>query len=183
MQFASTVPLSRLPAPTAWPQEGHEALLYIKQGTQFHPASDEQIIERAQQLVTARMRPDAPILSLPEIHDFLRLKLVPRHRMTFAALLLDRQYRLINYIEMFEGTVDQVHVPLREVIRDVLAHNASVAIFARGEPDGAGDVTDADHKQLERLGAAMDAIAVRLLDYLVVARTVQSVSQHHPMQI
>lgn len=183
MQSASIAPLTRLRASTSWPLEGHEGLLYTKEGTQFHPAREDQIIEHAQQLLTARMRPGEPILSLPELHDFLRLKLVPRPRMTFAAVLLDRQYRLIDYVEMFEGTVDQVDVPLREVVRDVLAHNASAVIFARGAPDGVAEVTEADCRQLERLRAGMYAIAVRLFDYVVVARMVQSVSEHHRMQV
>jgi DNA repair protein RadC len=98
------------------------------------------------------MRPGASILLFPEIHDFLRLKLAPHLRMTFAALLLDRRYRLIT-------------------------HNASVVLFARSDPDGAGEVTESDRMQLQRLRELMSALEVRLLDYIVVGNMARSVGR------
>ena len=41
------------------------------------------------------------------VKDYLRTKLASFEHEVFAALFLDNQNRLIEYVEMFRGTIDQ----------------------------------------------------------------------------
>ncbi len=87
---------ARMSFPCTWPEPEDRVPLYIRDGTQFREAQHEQVLKHARSLVAERVRPDAPLLCMPEIKEFLWLTLAPRHRSTFAALLLDYRFRLIN---------------------------------------------------------------------------------------
>jgi len=48
--------------------------------------------------------------------------------------LLDNRHRLIEYIELFRGTIDGANVHPREVVKEALMRNAAAVIFAHFVP-------------------------------------------------
>jgi DNA repair protein RadC len=155
--------------------------LYTRAGDDYHEAAAEDIIQTAQRLLTDRVHPRQPMFSPQELEDFLRLQLAPNHRTTFAALLLDRRLRLIAFVELFQGTVDHVHVPLREVLRELFRHNAEVAIFARSEPSGDAEPSADDMAHYHQLRDGLAIMDIRVLDYYrVTGRAVISVARQRP---
>lgn len=98
--------------------------------------TQDQIIERALQILRTRMR-DAPTLSSPEsVRSYLRLSLHGREHEIFVCVFLDSQHRLIAVDELFRGTLAQTSVYPREVVKAALAHNAAAVIFAHNHPSG-----------------------------------------------
>jgi len=49
----------------------------------------------------------------------------------FACLFLDNRHRVIEFQELFRGTIDNASVHPREVVRQALAVNAAAVIFAQ----------------------------------------------------
>jgi len=86
----------------------------------------------------------------------------------FACLFLDNQHRLIQYEELFFGTIDGAAVYPREVVKEALRHNAAAVIFAHNHPSGLATPSEADKHITERLKSALDTADIRTLDHFVI---------------
>ena len=83
------------------------ATLYVRDGDRFREADAQDVLNRAQALIAQRFRAGAPVLSAPNrTREFLRLKLAPLEYEVFSVLFLDNRHRLIEYVELFRGTID-----------------------------------------------------------------------------
>ncbi len=49
----------------------------------------------------------------------------------FAVIFLDNRHRLIEYRELFRGTVDNTTVYPREIAKEALVRNAAVSVNVR----------------------------------------------------
>ncbi len=86
----------------------------------------------------------------------------------FACLYLDNRHRIIQFDELFRGTIDSTSVHPREVVRRVLFHNAAAVILAHNHPSGVAEPSQADESITRRLKEALSLIDVRVLDHIVV---------------
>jgi DNA repair protein RadC len=151
--------------------------LYVHDGIRFREAQEDEIIQAAQQLVTERLSPGSPLPPPAELKDLLRLKLALRHRATFATLSLDYRYRIIDYTELFQGTATGVVVHNREIVRELLHHNAGGVIFARSVPPGVDASYDTYASHYRHLREGLAHIDVCVLDYLIVTDSVISLAE------
>jgi DNA repair protein RadC len=83
--------------------------------------------------------------------------------------LLDKRHRLIEYVELFRGTIDGASVHPREVVKLALARNAAALLFAHPHPSGVAEPSQADELITQRLKDALSLIDVRVLDHFIVA--------------
>ncbi|MBU0499682.1 MAG: DNA repair protein RadC [Gammaproteobacteria bacterium] len=95
-----------------------------------------------------------------------RLRECPQE--VFAALFLDNRHRVIQFEELFRGTIDGASVHPRELVRRSLAHNAAALIIAHNHPSGVAEPSRADIDITRRLRDALSLVDVRLLDHLVI---------------
>jgi DNA repair protein RadC len=110
------------------------------------------------------------VLSSPQVvRDFLRVKLGALEHEVFAVLMLDVQNRLIEYLELFRGTVSQASVYPREVVKESLARNAAALVLVHNHPSGVAEPSRADEHLTQTLKAALALVDVRVLDHLIVA--------------
>jgi len=86
-------------------------------------------------------------------------------------MMLDNQNQLIEFRELFFGTVDAASVYPREVVKAVLEVNSSAVIFAHNHPSGESEPSQADKQITRRLTDALALIDVRVLDHIVVGKT------------
>ncbi len=86
----------------------------------------------------------------------------------FAALFLDNRHRIIEYEELFRGTINGASVHPREVVRRSLYHNAAAVIFAHNHPSGIAEPSTADLNLTRQLREALALIEVRVLDHFIV---------------
>lgn len=100
--------------------------------------------------------------------DFLRLHLGHERVEVSLVLLLNRQNRLINCVELSRGTVAENTVYVREVVKLALDHYADSLIVAHNHPGGAAEPSPSDIEWTGRLKQALELVDVRLLDHFIV---------------
>jgi DNA repair protein RadC len=129
------------------------------------------VIELARRSLHQRLA-ERPAFEAPEgVREYLRLHLSTRDHEVFAVLFLDAQHRLLQFDEMFRGTLTQTSVYPREVVRRALALNAAAVILAHNHPSGVAEPSRADEFLTQSLKSALQLVDVRVLDHMVVART------------
>ena len=62
----------------------------------------------------------------------------------FGLLLLTTRHHLIDFVELFRGTLDGANVAPREVVKLVLARNAAAVILVHQHPNAVKDASRAD---------------------------------------
>ena len=82
---------------------------------------------------------------------------------------LDTRHRLIEYREMFHGTIDSASVYPREVVKEALRLNAAAVILSHNHPSGSSEPSQADKVLTQRLKEALAMVEVRTLDHIIVA--------------
>ncbi|CSI70314.1 DNA repair protein RadC [Vibrio cholerae] len=84
---------------------------------------------------------------------------------------MDNQHRLIEFKELFRGTVDAASVYPREVLKEALNVNAAAVIFAHNHPSGDPEPSQADRRITQRLKDALSLVDIRVLDHVVVGKS------------
>jgi DNA repair protein RadC len=108
-------------------------------------------------------------LSSPrQVSDYLIRQLRDRQREVFVVIYLDNRHRIIQYEELFTGTLSGASVHPREVVKNVLFHNAAAVIIAHNHPSGIAEPSQSDTLITRKLQKALKLIDVALLDHLVI---------------
>ena len=135
------------------------------------PQSAEAILASAANIIAERYVKKDAYTNPQATKDFLTYKLGGYEREVFEVMLLDNQHQLLEFKELFFGTLDAASVYPREVVKAVLAVNAAAVIFAHNHPSGESEPSAADKNITQRLIDALALIDVRVLDHIVVGRT------------
>ena len=140
-------------------------------------SQENQILEHAAEILATRyVRGDA-FCNPQATKDFLKFKLANYEREVFAILLLDNQNRLIEYRELFFGTIDAASVYPREVVKVVLETNSAAVMFAHNHPSGNSTPSEADKRITDKLKNALALIDVRVLDHIVIGNECTSFAE------
>ncbi len=100
----------------------------------YRPASPEEILRAADRVIHKRYRRGATIESPHSSVDLFRQKLALQIHEVFAVLFLDNKHRIIEYKELFQGTIDSASVYPRVVVQEALLLNAAAVIVAHNHP-------------------------------------------------
>ena len=148
----------------------------------YRPANAGEVLQAAQRVLAGQMR-GCQILSSPQaVHDFLRVNLGALEHEVFAVVHLDAQYRVIEYVEMFRGTVSQTSVYPREVVKEALARNSAALLLVHNHPSGSTQPSRADEMLTQTLKTALALVDVRVLDHVIVAGAeLLSMAERGPM--
>ncbi|MDO4879379.1 MAG: DNA repair protein RadC [Neisseria sp.] len=100
--------------------------------------------------------------------DFLRLQLGHERVEVSLVLLLNRQNRLIDCVELSRGTVAENTAYVREIVKLALDRYADSLIVAHNHPGGAAQPSPADLEWTARLKQALALVDIRLLDHFII---------------
>lgn len=138
--------------------------------------AEDQIIARGLTILAGRMRTDREVFASPNtVRQYCQLRLGALDHEVFAVLFLDVQNRLIEYREMFRGTLTQTSVYPREVVKECLELNAAAVVLVHNHPSGSVQPSRADEALTQTLRSALALVDVRVLDHVIVS-AVQSLS-------
>lgn len=117
----------------------------------------------------------APQFTSPEqTKAFCKMKLMHKPHEVFACLMLDNHHQLIEFRELFKGTIDGASVYPREVVKQALTDNAAAVIFTHNHPSGIAEPSEADKMITQKLIDALKLVDIRVLDHLIVGNSVTS---------
>lgn len=159
---------SSLDSFTAVPSSSSSLLVRDVAGA-YRPADAEEVLMAAQRVLAGRVRGTYVLTSPAVVKDFLRARLGALPHEIFAVVHLDAQHRVIDYVEMFRGTVTQTSVYPREVVKDALRLNSCALLLVHCHPSGCAEPSRADEHLTQMLKQAASLVDVRVLDHLIVA--------------
>lgn len=145
--------------------------------SKFQGLTEQEILQKAAEILEGRIIGEDIFDSPQASRNYLKVKLGAYEREVFSMLLLDNQHRLIEYQELFFGTIDSATVYPREVVKEVLIKNAAAVIFAHNHPSGCNDPSQADRRMTNKLIDALKLIDVRVLDHFVVGTEIVSFAE------
>ncbi len=125
-------------------------------------------VEMARRQLGERMRRGETLGNPHDSKQFIHARLRDYHHEVFACLFLDTRNRIIQWEELFFGTIDGASVYPREVVKRALHHNAAALIIAHNHPSGVAEPSQADLRLTQRLRNSLSLIDVRLLDHIIV---------------
>ncbi|MCL6407881.1 DNA repair protein RadC [Dickeya dadantii] len=134
----------------------------------YLPATTEQILQAARQAIDRKMPAGTAFTSASQTRAYLCAKLAGFEREVFAVLCLTTRHRLIEYAELFYGTIATTAVYPREIVRKALSCNAAAVILAHNHPSGNTEPSQADLMLTRRVSAALALVEVRVLDHIIV---------------
>ena len=146
--------------------KSEQAAIYAVKSAQ---STDDAIIASALRIIESRLRIATVSMSSPQaVKDHLRLSLATLEHEVFGVLWLDSQNRLIEYQELFRGTVNQTSVYPREVVKAALSCNASACILTHNHPSGFAEPSRADELLTNTLKTALAMVDCKVLDHMIV---------------
>ena len=131
--------------------------------------AEKKTLARAARILEKAAKYETQTFTNPQAAtDLLSYKLADKEHEIFSTLFLDTQHQLIEYREMFTGTIDSSAIYPREIAKKALQLNASAVIFAHNHPSGNPEPSNSDIRITGQLKEALTLIDVRVLDHIVV---------------
>jgi DNA repair protein RadC len=128
----------------------------------------QSLLELAFAVLHDLHQPGVELPSPNHTRDFLRMLLAERKAEVFGCLYLDNRHRVIETVELFQGTIDGASVYPRVVVQQALTVNAAAVMFFHNHPSGVAEPSNADQAITRRLKEALALIDIRVLDHFVV---------------
>ncbi|MDR3121178.1 MAG: DNA repair protein RadC [Clostridiales bacterium] len=94
---------------------------------------------------------------------------IGRNNEAFFLICLDAQNRVIMPALICEGTINEAMVYPRTIIENAIRYKANRVIFAHNHPGGSIKPSKADIDVTGKLAAALENIAVKVVDHIIVA--------------
>ncbi|MEN8179071.1 MAG: DNA repair protein RadC [Pseudomonadota bacterium] len=128
----------------------------------------QAVLEMGRRYLQEDLQRNQTLSSPAESRDYLQAKLRHYPYEVFSCLFLDNRHRVIEFEELFRGTIDGASVHPREVVRRALQHNAAALILAHNHPSGVTEPSEADRCITHRLRDALALVEIRILDHFIV---------------
>ena len=137
----------------------------------------QAVVEMSKRYLEEKLERGEVMSNASTVKNYLKARLQQYPFEVFSCLFLDNKHRVIQYEELFRGTIDSASVHPREVVRRVLHHNAAAVILAHNHPSGIAEPSQSDKQITNKLVQALELIDVRVLDHLIVGDEVVSFAE------
>lgn len=128
----------------------------------------QAVMEMAGRYFSESLRRGEALTSPDHTRAFLIARLRGYHYEMFACLFLDNQHRVIEWEELFRGSINSASVYPREVVKRALSHHAAAVIFAHNHPSGINEPSQADRQITDKLKQALALFDIRVLDHFII---------------
>ena len=150
-------------------------MLFVKTENGYKPADRETIVKEAIRPYHER---EETITSPIASKAYGRIMLSGRESEVFAVLFLDNRHGIIEFEELFRGTIDACSVYIREIVKRAMVHNAAAVILYHNHPSGIPDPSFADQTLTGKIKTALSYIDVRVLDHIIVGHSCYSMAEN-----
>lgn len=152
-------------------------MLFIQdQSGNYRPAPKDTVLSEAKRLCRQQLKRGVSITCSDTAKTAIQHKLSGYEYEMFACLFMDSKHRVLEWVEIFRGTVNSATVHPREVVKEALRLNAAAVILAHNHPSGDCTPSREDIALTDRLQEVLRVIDVRVLDHLIVGDEVNALS-------
>ena len=137
----------------------------------------QAVVEMSRRYLEEKLHRGDVMNNAGDVKQYLKSRLQQYPFEVFACLFLDNKHRVIEYEELFRGTIDSASVHPREVVRRVLHHNAAAVILAHNHPSGVAEPSHSDTVITNKLKQALEMIDVRVLDHFIIGDEIVSFAE------
>ena len=130
------------------------------------------------QLYAMESSPDY-VLSSPEAAVIQLLPFRKKKTENFVVLFVDNKNRMICKKVVAKGTVDQIPVFPREIIRHAILKHASGIILGHNHPGGAPEPSKQDRELTSKIKNVCLALGIRVLDHIIICDSGHFSFQEH----
>lgn len=114
---------------------------------------------------------ERPVIDSPDkLEDYCRTAMGHLDIEECRIFYLNNKLNIIGEEIIQRGTINQVAIHPREVIKLVLKNNAEAVILAHNHPSGDITPSKADVAMTKQLKEALESINVRLLDHIIISK-------------
>ena len=145
----------------------HNLYVHSADGT-VESATPEQILVAARQVLAHRVRRGATLSSPRSVYEYLTVKLGTLDYEVFGLILLDQRHKVIEYVELFRGTLSGANVYPREIVKLVMEKGAAGVVLFHNHPSSVSDFSHADELITKRLVSCLELIDAKVIDHLIV---------------
>lgn len=103
--------------------------------------------------------------------DYCRMKLGALENESFMVIFLDTKNRLIDHKVISEGSVNNVPIYPRKLIKIALDLNATGIILVHNHPSGNSEPSRVDKEITESIIQISGELEIRVLDHIIVSQT------------
>ncbi len=132
---------------------------------------ETMILEQASNVLQSKLVESNIFDSPSKVIDYCRFLYAHLEHEVFSLLLLTNEHRLITTSTLFRGTIGTATIYIREVVKEVLHHNAASVVLAHNHPSGNPNPSEFDLAITNTISTALKLIHVRVLDHIIVSRT------------
>lgn len=108
------------------------------------------------------------IKSAKEVYEILHPRMRDLKREVFKVLLLNSQNKILDILEIEEGTVNKASPMLREIFTKAMQNFATSIICVHNHPSGNPEPSKEDVMFTQRLKQAGDVLDVEVLDHIII---------------
>lgn len=131
--------------------------------------SERNIVSEALRIIESHFKHDGIEVGHIDLAvDFLRLKLAAKQNEVFSVMFLDAHGRLLEYKELFSGTVDMAIIFPRVILQEVVRTNAVSIIISHNHPSGEFMPGESDMDITKQIIDIMRIVDVKVLDHIVI---------------
>ncbi len=133
--------------------------------------SERLAIDQAIHLLESKYkREDLRAFCPVQVRKYCQLNLSHLNYEAFGLLKLDSEGRLIEFKELFRGSIDRASVHPREVLYEVINSEASSVILTHNHPSGNVKPSREDIWITKKLARSLFDIGVKIVDHIIVSK-------------
>jgi DNA repair protein RadC len=103
-----------------------------------------------------------------DIFDYFYYSMRDLKKEVFKVMFLNARNQIMEVVDLFEGTTDQIAINARDVVENAIAHNTSSIIFVHNHPSGDPTPSQADKQLTRDLVFIGSILEIRVLDHIII---------------
>jgi DNA repair protein RadC len=112
---------------------------------------------------------EQPVYDSPEqIADYFYYSMRDLKKEVFKVIFLNARNQIMEVIDLFEGTTDNIAINAREVVESAIARNPTSLIFIHNHPSGDPTPSHIDKQTTRDLVFAGNIVQIRVLDHIII---------------
>ena len=106
--------------------------------------------------------------SSKEVFDYLYYSMRDLKKEVFKVIYLNRRSQIVDTVDLFEGTLEDIPIRPREIVESAIKYNAAAQIFIHNHPSGDPTPSKSDKQLTRDLVFVGHILQIKVLDHIII---------------